>query len=282
MTPTAISGTTAIRVGIAALALFAFALSYDALQQMAVAIHIRGPLTYAFPLVIDGFIAIGVGALLMLRTAPTSSRAYVWTLVGAATATSLWANALHAIRLNQQTHQGDSLRLDNLPVGVLSAIAPLALAGAVHLYIVIRRHTTSGRSPSALDRAAAPADGTGHVPQPAPAHVAHAPVEVARNTGEVAPDATEAADDPHPSAEPQGHAPDAFGETSRERLALARTAPLGRNGRASRRHIEETLRSNGLSIGRKEADTLKNTLQAELDTVHTPQEPTDAAPIGTT
>ncbi|MFB6535411.1 DUF2637 domain-containing protein [Streptomyces noursei] len=141
-TTPAIPGTVAIRAGIALLAAFAFALSYDALRQMAVAIHIRGLLTYAFPLVIDGFIAIGVGALLMLRTAPLRSRVYVWALVGLATVTSIWANALHAVRLNEQSPQGDGLRLGDLTVGALSAIAPLALAGAVHLYIVIRRHPT--------------------------------------------------------------------------------------------------------------------------------------------
>ncbi|MEU7183066.1 DUF2637 domain-containing protein [Streptomyces celluloflavus] len=141
-TTPAIPGTVAIRAGIALLAAFAFALSYDALRQMAVAIHIRGLLTYASPLVIDGFIAIGVGALLMLRTAPLRSRVYVWALVGLATVTSIWANALHAVRLNEQSPQGDGLRLGDLTVGALSAIAPLALAGAVHLYIVIRRQPT--------------------------------------------------------------------------------------------------------------------------------------------
>ncbi len=62
--------TTAIRLGVALVGTIGFALSYDALRQMAVAIHIRGVLTYAFPLVIDGFIAIGVAALLILRAAP--------------------------------------------------------------------------------------------------------------------------------------------------------------------------------------------------------------------
>lgn len=46
------------------------ALSYDALRQTAVAIHVRPALTYLFPLVIDGFIAYGVRALLVLRNAP--------------------------------------------------------------------------------------------------------------------------------------------------------------------------------------------------------------------
>ncbi|RSS46235.1 DUF2637 domain-containing protein [Streptomyces sp. WAC08241] len=115
------------------------ALSYDALQQMAVAIHIRGFLTYLFPLVIDGFIAYGVRALLVLRDAPLRARLYVWTLFGTATAASIWANALHAVRLNENTVAATGLRLGDTVVAVLSTIAPLALAGAVHLYILIAR-----------------------------------------------------------------------------------------------------------------------------------------------
>lgn len=122
------------------------ALSYDALQQMATAIHVRGLLTFVFPLVIDGFIAYGVRALLVLRTAPLAARCYVWTLFGTATAASIWANALHAVRLNQQ-YDGAGLRLGDLTVGVLSTLAPLALAGAVHLYILIARQVTEA-SPS--------------------------------------------------------------------------------------------------------------------------------------
>lgn len=115
------------------------ALSYDALQQMAVAIHVRGFLTYLFPLVIDGFIAYGVRALLVLRNAPLRARLYLWMLFGTATAASIWANALHAVRLNDVADTGAGLRLGDTVVAVLSTIAPLALAGAVHLYILIAR-----------------------------------------------------------------------------------------------------------------------------------------------
>ena len=114
-------------------------LSYDALQQMAVAIHVRGFLTYHFPVVIDGFIAYGIRALMVLRDAPLRARLYVWTLFGTATAASIWANALHAVRLNQESAATAGLRLGNTVVAVLSTIAPLALAGAVHLYILIAR-----------------------------------------------------------------------------------------------------------------------------------------------
>ncbi|MBP0456125.1 DUF2637 domain-containing protein [Streptomyces montanisoli] len=115
------------------------ALSYDALQQMATAIHVRGFLTYLFPLVIDGFIAYGIRALLVLRDAPLHARFYVWTLFGTATAASIWANAVHAVRLNDEAVAGTGLRLGDVVVAVLSTIAPLALAGAVHLYILIAR-----------------------------------------------------------------------------------------------------------------------------------------------
>ncbi|MGW6745036.1 DUF2637 domain-containing protein [Streptomyces sp. NPDC055025] len=140
------------RLAIVALGAAGCALSYDALQQMAVAIHVRGPLTYLFPLVIDGFIAYGVRALLVLSTAPLRARAYIWFLFGTATTASIWANALHAVRLNQQTTH-TTLRLSDTVVAVLSTLAPLALAGAVHLYILItRHHPTDHRRSSTLAR----------------------------------------------------------------------------------------------------------------------------------
>ncbi|MFD9428497.1 MULTISPECIES: DUF2637 domain-containing protein [unclassified Streptomyces] len=129
------------------------ALSYDALQQMAVAVHVRGFLTYLFPLVIDGFIAYGIRALLVLRDAPLRARLYVWTLFGTATAASIWANALHAVRLNVDAAADTGLRLGDMVVAVLSTIAPLALAGAVHLYILIARGPVKGSDRDVLDRA---------------------------------------------------------------------------------------------------------------------------------
>lgn len=126
------------RAAIVALGTAACALSYDALTQMATAIHVRGKLIYLFPLVLDGFIAYGVRALLILRTASLAARCYVWLMFGTATSASIWANALHAVRLNGPSTSG-GLHLSDLTVGVLSTLAPLALAGAVHLYILIAR-----------------------------------------------------------------------------------------------------------------------------------------------
>ncbi|WP_370106415.1 DUF2637 domain-containing protein, partial [Streptacidiphilus sp. BW17] len=128
-------------VSIAALGIAGCVLSYDALRQMGTAIHIRPNLTYLFPIVIDGFIAYGVRALVLLRTAPLRARLYTWSLFSGATTASIWANALHAVRLNQEDGKLPGLHLGNITVGVLSTLAPLALAGATHLYILVSRYS---------------------------------------------------------------------------------------------------------------------------------------------
>ncbi|MER6018743.1 MULTISPECIES: DUF2637 domain-containing protein [Streptomyces griseus group] len=117
-----------------------FAFSYDALRQIALAIHASETLSYLFPVFIDGFIAYGVRAIVLLRHQRFAARLYAWFLFLAATGASLGANALHAITLNGSPQAGRSaLHLTDSVVGVLSMLAPLALAGSVHLYILMAR-----------------------------------------------------------------------------------------------------------------------------------------------
>lgn len=263
--------TTAIRLGVALVGTIGFALSYDALRQMAVAIHVRGILTYAFPLVIDGFIAIGVAALLILRTAPWRSRMYVWALVGIATITSIWANALHAVRLNQQAHPA-GFHLDDVTVGALSAIAPLALAGAVHLDLVIRRHPTRHvQEATATKSHSAPGHGHNHpdYSEPTPPCEGDAGLpehaempDVASHPRDVARDAVNVPQARKPLATAMGHERDG---TLDELLTVARSAPLGRGGRASRRNIEAVIRGAGFPIGKDRLTQIKDQVQAELD-----------------
>lgn len=130
------------RAAIILLGAAGFAFSYDALRQVAIAIHARESLSYLFPVFIDGFIAYGVRALVLLRHSGFGARLYAWFLFLAATGSSLWANALHAITLNHGPQSGPSpLHLGDSVVGVLSTLAPLALAGSVHLYIIMARTT---------------------------------------------------------------------------------------------------------------------------------------------
>jgi hypothetical protein len=132
------------RAAIAGLATIAFALSYNAQRQMAEAAQVAAPLDLFFPILVDGFIAYGIRALVVTRTRSSGVRAYVWALFASATAASIWANWLHAVRLNQRAAEDlgardRQLHLGDTAVGALSVFAPLALAGAVHLYLVINR-----------------------------------------------------------------------------------------------------------------------------------------------
>ncbi|MFI5748876.1 DUF2637 domain-containing protein [Streptomyces sp. NPDC051644] len=238
----------AIRTGVALLAVAAFSLSYDALRQMAAASHIHAALTYAFPLVIDGFIAIGIGALLILRTAPLSARLYVSALVGIATATSIWANVLHAIRLNQQArHNG--LALDDLTVGAISAIAPLALAGAVHFYLLIARR------PTATQR-----HGSGH--NATDGHTLSAQTETS-NPAEPTSSHTNYEVEPPKQPHELGGTPPSI--SLEQAIDIGRAAPLGRGDRVSRRNVERAIRDEGFGMSRARLDEVKSLLQAELD-----------------
>ncbi|MDV5145456.1 DUF2637 domain-containing protein [Streptomyces sp. SBC-4] len=132
------------RAAIILLGATGFLFSYDALRQVAIAIHARPSLSYLFPVFIDGFIAYGVRALVLLRHSGFGARLYTWLLFLAATGSSLWANALHAITLNRVPRSADvPLHLGDSVVGVLSTLAPLALAGSVHLYIIMARTAES-------------------------------------------------------------------------------------------------------------------------------------------
>ncbi|MFJ7205131.1 DUF2637 domain-containing protein [Streptomyces sp. NPDC098789] len=250
----------AIRTGVALMALGAFALSYDALRQMAAASHVHPALTYVFPLLVDGFIALGIGALLVLHAGPLRARLYVASLVALATATSIWANVLHAIRLNQQArHTG--LPLDDITVGAISAIAPLALAGAVHFYLLVQRQPAT-RHNTAVSEAA-----TRHKPQAVPEPhrepVAEAtapnPVEAGQDMAEPTRKQEAEIDTP-----PNGMARKPS-VTLEQAVEIGRTAQRGRGGHASRRHIEDAIRSKGFTVNKDLADEAKDILQSELD-----------------
>ncbi|CAG7651308.1 DUF2637 domain-containing protein [Actinacidiphila bryophytorum] len=246
------------------------ALSYDALRQMAVAVHIRPHLAYLFPLVVDGFIAYGVRALLVLRDAPWAARAYAWALFGTASTASLWANAVHAIRLNQPGIH--TLTLGDNTVAVLSAIAPLALAGATHMYIIVGRH--SGGHGSA---AGTPVIATG-APAEIPATKPRAEARVAAGTGPAAPEGA-----PVPAAGERrrrkangtsGRNPKAGkggrkAEASIDQLADIIRRAHSDSGQVTRAMAREAIEAHGVSAGNDRiAEALKSLQDAEAARPH--------------
>lgn len=128
-------------LGIAAAVLFAFdyLIVFDPLQTLAAAMRVPGYLTYAFPLAIDGFIALAVYALVRLRAAPLRVRAYAWTLTGIAIAIRAAAVAVLGVLVWQQSPKVDWHVGDVIAV-TMCGFAPLVLAGTVHLYVLVTRH----------------------------------------------------------------------------------------------------------------------------------------------
>ncbi|MFD7580551.1 DUF2637 domain-containing protein [Kitasatospora sp. NPDC059817] len=171
------------RTAIVLLGAAGFTFSYDALRQIAVALHARETLSFLFPVFVDGFIAYGVRAILLLRHQPFLSRLYAWFLFLAATAASLGANALHAVTLNRGPQSAQSaLHLGDSVVAVLSMLAPLALAGSVHLYILMAR-TVELSVPDGADAGPGPVrqavqESAGGAPEPEPR-----PMEVGAESG---------------------------------------------------------------------------------------------------
>ncbi|WP_269855183.1 DUF2637 domain-containing protein [Streptomyces sp. RPT161] len=249
------------RAAIIGLAAAGFALSYDALRQTAEAIHVRGALTYLFPLVIDGFIAYGVRALLILRGAAFTARAYVWTLFLASTAASVWANTLHAVRLNDQTPIRSGLHLGDTAVGALSMIAPLALAGAVHLGILIARHTA----------VPAPDAGANDWTDAVNDHAASGPT-LPTGTTQTGPDSDDTDDGTRAqSLEPQADREAAArrkrtgrppGASMDQLLAVARPA-VAEHG-VTVAAVQQAIREASLPIGSARFTQLMNLLRAEL------------------
>ncbi|GAA2156099.1 hypothetical protein GCM10009760_56700 [Kitasatospora kazusensis] len=302
-TPT-VRATAWDRLAVALLGVLGFVLSYDALRQMAGATHVRGPLTYLFPIIIDGFIAYGVRALLVLREARWPARAYAWTLFAGATATSVWANALHAVRLNQLPTTSSGLKLTDTVVGVLSTLAPLALGGAVHLYILIARHghdtATASAEQNTVPRTETSADPVTADPEPefrlervedrsdenalltlmSAAGLLPAEWRDALPDPEPAEVDDQPVNEPDPQAEVSGSAGGAENKpigrppgAPMERLLEVGRAAVAAEGRLTRAIVEQAVRDAGLPLGSTRLTELMRKLREEHADEQNPPRP---------
>lgn len=253
------------RAAVVALGAAGCSLSYSAMQQMAVGIHVRPALCWLFPLAIDGFIAYGVRALLVLRSAPLMARLYVWTLFGTATAVSVWANALHAVRLNRATTSATAFRLGDSTVAALSMVAPLALAGAVHLFILIARSPDKLSPTQGTDRACGDAQPTdavrtgagmsepgqslGTAPDRLPPRPPTAPGPTASATGDQDSTASSRPSAAALSGEDGARTPAdrRHGQDLDQLMAIARRAALA-EGKLTRKVVAQAIRAQGIPL----------------------------------
>ena len=122
---------TVIAAGIltAIVAAAAFAISFASLVYVGRAAGVTGQLAVAYPLTIDGLLAVGVLAAVVLRAARLRSRLFVWSLIFAAVGVSVIGNMAHA-----RAAGGGWL------AAAAGAVPPLALAVTLELLVMIVRH----------------------------------------------------------------------------------------------------------------------------------------------
>lgn len=134
-------------------ALGAGTLSWAALTAFAGAAHIDARITWVYPVVVDGQMAVGTVAAVVRRRAPLRTRAYIWSMIGASIAVSVAGNAAHAT----------GAALPPAAAALASAVPAAALAASLHLMVVITKSTThtdrasvrSGRAAERVRRAGA-------------------------------------------------------------------------------------------------------------------------------
>ncbi|MEV7540993.1 DUF2637 domain-containing protein [Streptomyces sp. NPDC089915] len=224
---------------------------------------------WAWPATLDAFIV--AGEVLMLRASlrrETDGWAIALTAAG-----SLGSIALNVAGVSST---------DGVPAPALDyVVAAVPPAAALFAFGVlmrqIHRHVASGDSrhhclpagdtavhPADLDRPRAhtataplperPEGREGDRPTPADA--------VQGESADVAEETDQVAETHVPPKKRTGRKPAA---TDDELFAIALTAPLGRDGRASSRHIETAVRARGLPIGRDRRNKITRQVQAELD-----------------
>jgi len=138
---TAVAGTVFIAVG-------AFWLSFTALADLARRSGIAPTQAWAWPLIVDGIIVVGTVAVVAL--AGQRDAWYPWMLLMAGAATSVAANAIHAVV---------AADADVPPVlaASVAAVPPLVLLAITHLTVVL---TQRFRFPFSSAVAASPVPST--------------------------------------------------------------------------------------------------------------------------
>jgi hypothetical protein len=173
-------GHIAVVIGILAVLAAAFALSYDAVRDIALAAGVPVTLARIYPGIFDAVFLVACAAALMLRTARWWTRLYAWLSVLLTGALIGAADAYHAM----------GLRLpQRITAGTIAALPWALVMLGFSLWLSMLRHAKSGRGPEAPDAAAYPGVPAGPplaleagpaaraaLPAPAPAAAAPEPV----------------------------------------------------------------------------------------------------------
>jgi Protein of unknown function (DUF2637) len=137
------------------IALIAFAVSFEAISQYAVAVGaFPRSLRYCAPLLVDAF-TVAAGLVILARARDGVRAVYAWSLVAVASGVSVALNVAHAP--------------DQLPAQLVAALPPAALLASLELVLSEARRlrdlperpeATAAETPDELERFAADLQGT--------------------------------------------------------------------------------------------------------------------------
>jgi hypothetical protein len=119
--------------GTFALALGAFLLSFEALQDLARLAGIADGQAWLWPLIVDGVILQATISVVALRDAEGSARRFAWMLLAAGTGVSVAANITHAVLTADQ-------RVPGLVAALVASVPPLVLVAMTHLTVELIRN----------------------------------------------------------------------------------------------------------------------------------------------
>lgn len=135
-------GVTVATLGTLGVIAAAFALSYDAIANVATASGMNPSLAWLLPVAIDGAMCVAAVVAVLLRLAGRSGW-YPWVVTLAGVAVSVACNALHARPVVAGVATAP-LTLSVTTARAVSAIAAVALAASVHLLITLVMAVMSG------------------------------------------------------------------------------------------------------------------------------------------
>jgi hypothetical protein len=119
---------------VGAIALIAFAVSFEAISQYAVAVGaFPGSLRYCAPLLVDAF-TVAAGLVILARARDGVRAVYAWTLVAVASGVSVALNVAHAPH--------------NLAAQLVAALPPAALLASLELVLSEARRSRSAQAPA--------------------------------------------------------------------------------------------------------------------------------------
>lgn len=121
---------------VATLAAGAFALSFDALRELAMIAGLRAEIAWLWPFIVDGFIVIATAAAVLLRECGPRVVWYPWATLVVFAAVSVAGNAHHA------TNNADHESLSVSVAALVSAVPAVALLLASHLVVLLLSSTS--------------------------------------------------------------------------------------------------------------------------------------------